>query len=100
MKGLILDFVCLGQGYYLDVFVDFYVVVQAFHGLVFVFILAVQPFLVDAFPGVVQALLFVFFFDMSQVWFVFAVQPFLVGFGILARNLSSRCFGVSFCCLT
>ena len=59
-------------------------------------------FLVDAFPGVVQALLFVFFFDMPQVWFVFAVQPFLVGFGhgILARNLSSCCFGVSVCCPT
>ena len=56
------------------------------------FVLAVQPFLVDAFPGVVQALLFVFFFDMPQVWFVFGVQPFLVGFGILARSLSSRCF--------
>ena len=65
-----------------------------------VFVLAVQMFLVDAFPGVVQALLFVFFFDMPHVWFVFAVQPFLVGFGILARNLSSRCFGVSFRCLT
>ena len=56
--------------------------------------------LVDAFPGVVQALLFVFFFDMPHVWSVFAVQPFLVAFGILARNLSLRCFGVSFRCLT
>ena len=46
------------------------------------------------------ALLFVFFFDMPHVWFVFVVQPFLVGLGILARNLSSHCFAVSFRCLT
>ena len=99
MEGLVLDFVCLGQGYYLDVFVDFLddpfgdYVVQAFVLFSSSFLLF-SRFLLTHHLALFRrfSLSFSSICLRSGLFSRFSLDS--------VRNLSSRCFGVSFCCLT